>query len=68
MAAMVETLKGLGAAWLLWAESFLHDAAQLPYRVALVAFTAGAVLAWFAAKDWFMGGEEDGEAQEPGNG
>lgn len=55
MAAMAETLRELGAAWLLWAENFLTDAAQLPYRRAVViAFIVGAVLSWFAAREWFQ--------------
>ena len=69
MLELVETIRELGAAWLMWAESFLHDAVQLPYRRAVViAFIVGAVLAWFAAKDWNTGGDEDGEAEEPRNG
>ena len=53
-------------AWRIWAESFLHNAEQLPYRVALIAFMAGALLSWFAAREWFVGDPEevirDGEA------
>lgn len=67
MAAMAETLRALGAAWMAWAESFLRDSEQLPYRAALSAFMVGAALGWFAARDWFMQGEgdENGEAEEP---
>lgn len=69
MLELVETIRELGAAWLMWAESFLRDAAHLPYRRAVViAFALGAVLAWFAAKEWHEGGDEDGKAEEPGNG
>ena len=69
MLELVETLRALGTAWMLWAESFLRDAAQQPYRVAVIAFTVGAVLSWFAAKEWFTeGGEGDGETEESGNG
>ena len=53
-------------AWRLWLASFLWDADQLPYRRAVViAFIVGAVLSWFAAKDWNAGGEKDGRADEP---
>ena len=65
MAAVAEICQ----AWLMWAESFLRDAEQLPYRAMLIAFTVGAVLSWFAAKEWITeGGEEIGKAEEPGDG
>ena len=57
-------------AWLDWAQRIIREEAQLPYRVAMIAFVLGSVLAWFAAKEWYtQGDEEDGdEAEECGNG
>ena len=68
MAGWVETLGELGAAWMLWAGSFLRDAEQLPYRAAVIAIMVGAVLCSFAGREWFTEEGEDGEAEEPGNG
>lgn len=60
MPELYETLRELGAAWLMWAENFVSDAAQMPYRRAVViAFSVGAIMAWFAAAEWNGAGEED---------
>ena len=53
MEGWILVLYDLWAAWLAWAESILHDAAQLPYRVALLAFMVGAIMSWFAAREWY---------------